>query len=55
MEFDIFGLINSVGFPITVCAYLLVENKKKDERLLKVIDNNTKALTEFNTHWRGNK
>ena len=56
MEYEqIFSLINNVGFPIFICLYLIKKAHKTEDRLLKVIENNTKAITEFNVKNGGMK
>lgn len=52
---NLIQLINGVGFPIVVSMALFYNNTKQDERyrntlndLSKVIENNTKTLTELN-------
>lgn len=37
MENEIVGLIGSLGFPIAVCIFLLIERNKTLKELIKVI------------------
>lgn len=54
MEFnELVQVVNNVGFPIAVCYYLMKHNTKNDDKLIRVIENNTKALTELKNKVEG--
>lgn len=54
MEFnELLQIINNVGFPIAVCAYFMNRNQKNEDKLIRVIENNTKAITELKNKVEG--
>lgn len=55
MENDIITLINNIGFPVAVCFYLMKRGEKLDNKLVSVIENNTKALTKLQAELEGLK
>lgn len=53
---DIVEIISTLGFPIGACIYLAWQGQRQDEKFSElieknqsVIENNTKAITEFST------
>jgi len=45
MALDVYTLVGSLGFPIAVSVYLIVENRNT----AKSLDKNTEALNELKT------
>lgn len=37
MENEIIGMIGSLGFPIAICVFLLIERNKTLKELIKVV------------------
>lgn len=40
-------IVGSFGFPIACCIYLLYNQNKRDDKLLEIVQNNTKVMTKL--------